>query len=145
MRCVRREAGRWRDRPPGMGWPGLDGCRITLLTVKSLRAALIASRRPPDPLNPHHLPAPAPPACRRTSMRAPHLAAKEHNALPQEQTKGVARHVLRPARHAVQKGRGQWGQLARSGSRTRAAAGGGAWVALELAARSSARGSPART
>ena len=66
MRCVRREAGRWRDRPPGMGWPGLDGCRITLLTVKSLHAALIASRRPPDPLNPHHLPAPAPPACRRT-------------------------------------------------------------------------------
>ena len=38
--------------------------------------------------------------CRRRPGGTPgraHLAAKEHNALPQQQAEGVARHVLRPA------------------------------------------------
>lgn len=30
---------------------------------------------------------------------APYLAAKEHDALPQQQAKGITRHVLRPAGH----------------------------------------------
>ena len=67
MRWVRREAGRWRDRPPGMGWPGLDGCRITLLTVNEFACCSYCEQKASRPHQP------TPPARPRAPRLPPHL------------------------------------------------------------------------